>query len=379
MKRACVRESMPWLALLFALPFGVIGCSGSGGESPSPVGQTECDPNRSGYAGDCLALQAPDPDKGFQLHFGPPSYDPADVQPFLLAPGKEKVTCLYMTTPNDHDIYFSGYHASVRPGTHHMIIWAGPNGANGPEPPPDGTLTDECRDNLPFLVGIQNGIGPEGSRIDIPAPGTPIAPENVGLATIIPAHSRVAFQTHYVNTGNAPLLRESWANFVYQPPEKVTQPMSPLFWIGGIGMDVPPNSNQVIRASCSNDTSETRRLTAITGHMHAHGVRFSAYKVASGSSARELVYEDYDWSHSQLYAYDSLNKNPRPDAAARRSGAASGELLLNPGDRIEWECEVHNTTNASLKFADQAYTAEMCNLFGGFTPGGVGAWNCFNQ
>jgi hypothetical protein len=38
---------------------------------------------------------------------------------------------------------------------------------------------------------------------------------------------------------------------------------------------------------------------------------------------------------------------------------------------------VNNTSNQPLKFADEAYTAEMCNLFGSAVPGVGGAWNCF--
>jgi hypothetical protein len=135
----------------------------------------------------------------------------------------------------------------------------------------------------------------------------------------------------------------------------------------------------VITAQCTNDSPETRRIVSITGHMHAHATRFSAYKLKSGSAARQLVYQEFEWQHSPLYGYDSVNKNPVTDTEARLAGAVSGQLLLDPGDSIQWECEVNNTTNEPLKFNDQAYTAEMCNLFGAWTPGFAGAWNCFNK
>jgi hypothetical protein len=370
------RARWPFAICAFSLFLG--GCGGSG---PSEkVASAACEETRSGYAGDCLALQAPDPKRGFQLHFGPKNYDDAaEVERFLLKPGDEKVTCLYLTTPNTEDVFFSEYHASVRPGTHHMIIWAGPNGSNGAAVPEDGTLTDECRDNLPFLVGVQNGIGPDGARIDVPEKNPVIPPENQGMATIIPARSRAAFQVHYVNNEHEPILRESWANFIYRPKERVTQLVSPIFWIGGIDMNVPANTTQVITAECMNWDPQPRRLVGLTGHMHAHTTRFSAYKIASGTSERKLVYEEFDWSHSHLFFFDSVNKNPEPNAEERTPGAMSGELVLKQGDRIQWECEVHNSSNAALKFADQAYTAEMCNLFGMWTPGMVGAWNCFSK
>jgi hypothetical protein len=353
------------------------GCGSSDDGDREHVGEVECDNALSGFAGDCLALQAPEPGKGFQLHFGPSNYDDSlEVERFVLQPGDEKVTCLYSTAPNEQDVYFSGYHATVRPGTHHMIIWAGADGPNSVAPP-DGTMGD-CKDNLPFLVGAQNGIDPSGGRIQIPAPGRKVAPENEGLAMVIPARARIAFQVHYVNNGQEPLLQESWANFVYRPKEEVKQVTSPLFWIGGLDMNVAPKSRSVVKAQCTNDSGETRRLVSLVGHMHAHGTRFSAFKVKANSAERELVYEEFDWSHSTMFPYDSVNENPEPDAERRRAGATSGELLLEPGDRIEWECEVNNTSDKPLKFADEAYSAEMCNLFGGSTPGAAGAWNCFN-
>ena len=364
-----------WL-VLSVLPVALLGCGSSADEPREKVSRTECENTLSGYDGDCLALPAPDPSRGFQLHFGPSNYDDqADVARFLLAPGEEKVTCLYMTTPNEEDVFTSGYDATVRPGTHHMIIWGGSEEPN-PARPPDGTLTDECTDNAVFMVGAQNGMA-EGGRIQLPRPGQAIAPENLGMASKIGAKTRIAFQTHYVNRGREPLLRESWANFTFRPKEEVTQVLSPLFWIGGLNMNVPAKTRQVIGNQCANDTGERKRLVSLVGHMHAHATRFSAWKVAAGSDQRQLVYEDFDWAHASLFYYDSVNQNPKPSARKRSAGAASGELVLEPGDRIEWECEVNNTSNQPLKFADQAYTAEMCNLFGSAVPGVGGAWNCF--
>jgi len=51
---------------------------------------------------------------------------------------------------------------------------------------------------------------------------------------------------------------------------------------------------------------------------------------------------------------------------------------MKPGERVEWECEVDNTTNAALRFENAVYTAEMCNLFGTYAPSMGDAWNCTN-
>jgi hypothetical protein len=59
--------------------------------------------------------------------------------------------------------------------------------------------------------------------------------------------------------------------------------------------------------------------------------------------------------------------------------------MLNPGDTLEWECDVNNTSDAPLRFANEAYTAEMCLLAGayiyptgGHLRGGCTNGTCFN-
>src|SRR5262245_8767071 len=54
----------------------------------------------SGYAGDELCILPPDPSEGFQLHYGPPSYDAAAVQPYLINPGDEMTDCFFVKSPN---------------------------------------------------------------------------------------------------------------------------------------------------------------------------------------------------------------------------------------------------------------------------------------
>ncbi len=65
-----------------------------------------------------------------------------------------------------------------------------------------------------------------------------------------------------------------------------------------------------------------------------------------------------------------------PDPERGLAGGRSGLLFLDAGDRIEWECEVHNRTDHVLRFANEAYDAEMCITFGS-TPE-VG-WFCLGE
>jgi hypothetical protein len=145
------------------------GTTTGGSTSTTGGNANECNLN-SGYAGDELCILPPDPSKGFQLHYGPSSYDDAAVQPFLLYPGEEMTDCFFVKTPNPTIVYSNEYHGRMRPGSHHMIVYAqGKSVADGLQPCNQGA-------DSRFLVGAQTPV------IDIPLPGTQPAPENEGLA-----------------------------------------------------------------------------------------------------------------------------------------------------------------------------------------------------
>src|SRR6185437_1808199 len=108
------------------------------------------------YVGDSACIAAPPPAMGFQLHYGPDSYTNASVMsPFVLKPNEETVDCLYVKTPNDTDVYVSGYEFSMRPGSHHLNIDVNQAAA------PDGFGTCQANDNSPGLLG-----GTETPKVD---------------------------------------------------------------------------------------------------------------------------------------------------------------------------------------------------------------------
>ena len=61
-----------------------------------------------------------------------------------------------------------------------------------------------------------------------------------------------------------------------------------------------------------------------------------------------------------LLEYNSVVKNPAPDAASKTEGGWSGVLDLKAGDKIEWFCDVVNQQDSVLRFTNQTYLGEMC-------------------
>lgn len=345
------------LSILFAaaasaacgpLPTGT-GTGGTGGAGPS------C-PTNSGYEGDDVCIPPPAPGEGIQLHVGPRTYDAAAVAPFLLAPNTENVSCYFSKTSNTAQMYYFREQIRMRPHTHHLIMTI------ISQDHPDGW--GPCIDI--FGGGATGSI--MGSQTPIrDIPDTPqTAPENVGLARVLPPHAQVQYQLHYYNFTPSPILREVWVNLYSMDPSEATQPITSAGMIGGLDLAVPPNSQQVARYGCS--TNATGRIYDIFGHYHAHTERFTMWRVRG--TERLNVYESFDWVHPANFTYDSVNQNPVADRVNKIAGAYSGDLDVLPGDRFEWECAINNTSSQTLRFANEVNTGEMCIAFGSFVPEG---------
>jgi hypothetical protein len=329
----------------------------------TPGSADSCDIH-TGFAGDDLCIVPPDPSIGFQLHYGPKNYDdPAEVAKYVLMPGQEVTDCVFMTTPNETDVFHNEYHGRMRPGSHHLLVYT----QSMAKPPSDGPA--DCNQG----TDSRNILGAQTPKIDIaPRPDGP--PENVGLAQSLPASQQAMFQMHFINMGDKPILREGWANVVYVDKSKVKQQADPIFFLAGISAAAAPKQTTVNKGKAVAMTD--LRLIQATGHYHAHTVRFSAWKTIGG--VRELLFEDYNWHEPTMVAFDSVTKNPAPDADAKVPGGYSGDVDLKAGDMIDWECEIVNDSDKPLRFGNEVYTAEMCNMFGIYTPGTGKPWSAAN-
>jgi len=125
------------------------------------------------------------------------------------------------------------------------------------------------------------------------------------------------------------------------------------------------------------------RVFQMNGHSHAHTETFTVWRRPEAGE-RELVYKSFDWAEPDELTYNSTVVNQPPNEATKADGGLSGLFMLNPGDTLEWECDVNNTTDAPLRFANEAYTAEMCLLAGayvsetsGLMRGGCSGGTCF--
>jgi hypothetical protein len=344
----------------------VAGCSSSSGAAPgsasavkttgdmdAAVPSTNADgcPVNSGYPGDELCLPPPPPDQGFQLHYGTTDYASATARaPFELAPNNETVDCYYLKTPNTTDVYVGGYQFAMRPGSHHL------NAVVNAAAQPDGFATCQANDQSPGLLG-----GTETPTVD---ERSDPAPENAGLAVKLPADSQAVMNFHVINTSAQPIMREAWLNYYYMNAADVKGYRGNVFLVGGVGFQITPGTHKTYTYSCSPD--RPTRILSLAAHMHVHASRMSAWKVTGGQAS--LVYETYNWDQPTNVRYDSVHTNTMPNRAMQIPGGSTGQMILQPTDTLQWECEVDNTSDITLTFRNEVYTGEMCIMTGEMVP-----------
>jgi hypothetical protein len=136
------------------------------------------------------------------------------------------------------------------------------------------------------------------------------------------------------------------------------------------------NPGQTVDYHYTLSAAQRVRIVTLFGHRHAWTTNFSAWIDRGGET--EIMYQSFDWYDEPTYRYDSLTTNPMPNHATLTDGAASGVRWLEPGEMLHFNCRIQFTdARASavdapqspgeigqLNFANEAFTAEMCILFG---------------
>ncbi|HEX7670368.1 MAG TPA: hypothetical protein VF395_12320 [Polyangiaceae bacterium] len=328
------------------------------------------------FAGDSQCLEAPDPARGMQLHYGPKSYDdPAELSKFVVQPNEEVVDCMFMKTPNAAPMHVNDLHVRVRPGGYEMITYSQPSAV------PDSTAPEPCGQGSAFAPWVMS----PGVDLDLTLDGG--ASEYAGAAMAIDARTQVVIQMHVVNRTDQPELKEAWLDAVYVDPASVKLEVSPSTWMGGLGMNIPPHREMLVQggvaaatqiAACTvTDAQGDLDVMTLIGRTASHTTRMAAY-IERANGARETLYEAYDWEHPALLYYNGAVQNPLADPTTLTTGGTSGDVVAHPGDRISWECAVTNDTDAiSLRFSDLALDGEVCNVYGMVAPSRT-PWSCIS-
>ena len=331
------------------------------------------------YPGDAFCILPPPPDKGVQYGVHPQGakwfeqVSKGDMSGYenlsdewLMSDGDEEQFNYQTNAGNAEDAKYYRNYARMRPGSHHMIVSSQPDGN-----PPEETWGPA------LMTGLNAGTGlPGAQRPDENAPKSLLKPEeDSGLFSNLPKQAPVTFNMHHFNAAGRTLLKEAWTNLWWETDAQV--PVQGIF-----GLDTTQVRNLKSPAGETRDlhyswtiTEPVRMLTAF-GHRHVWTSNFSAW-VENPDKELDILYQSFQWLDEPTYRYDSMTDNPKPVPDARSDGASSGIRMLMPGQKLHFNCHIEFTDERAasekapspgsigeLHFANEAFTAEMCILFG---------------
>jgi hypothetical protein len=304
-------------------PTGAGSSVGAGGNAPAAggtTGQGGALPSTGGVpaAGGSVTATGGTPGAGGVV-VDPPDPDAKvfTMQKFTVQPGGEVFMCQNYDNPfGGKDAAVSKVVTDMSSGSHHLHIFYGTQGTSR---------------NIESCSGVEfhpllHAAGRPHSETVYPA----------GMAAKVTGNTGLRLQVHYLNTTSDPLEVNVTARLSTVDPSTVTKWIAELYF-NRLTIKVPPGGGTKIATTCT--IPQTYGPVGLIGggsHMHSRGVHF----VATTSTGVKLI-ETNDWAEPQPVTYDP-------------------PILLNPGDKITWECTYDNPTNTTFDFGESAEKNEMC-------------------
>jgi hypothetical protein len=329
------------------------------------------------FPGDDFCILPPPPDKGTYYGVHPQGkmwfdqVSSGDMSGYAnlstewtMEDGEEEQKNYQTKADNPMDAMYYRAYARMRPGSHHMIVSSDDNQAQ-----------ETWADGGPGLASLSL---PGAQRPDENSPKSIDKPaEDKGLFSRLPANAPIIFNMHHFNASGKTILKEAWTNLWWETDATIE--LKPIF-----GLELSQTATlavqpgQVIDLHYSWDVTQPFRWVSAFGHRHAWTTNFSSWIEDGGKT--NIIYQSLNWLDEPTYRYDSVTMNPTPVAANHIDGGASGILMVKPGQKLHFNCHIEYTderassekapqpsTIGTLHFANEAFTAEMCILFGSTT------------
>ena len=258
------------------------------------------------------------PEQGFQFHVGPFDVWPAEVH--------DREFLFYEPFETTEDLFVSGYEISMRPGSHHFILYNYPQGESTPPPreyrdirQPNGTLNGAPLLQLNVLFPFRFFVGTQTPYVRYQFPDR--------VALRLPAGSGFDLNSHSVNRTTETATGEVYANIYTVDREDVDFIASPGNF-NNMDFELPPN--QVTTVSRTFTFNEQQHILQMWAHAHERMTEFRIEGVG-GKNDDKLLYWTNDWEHPPL-----LHLDP--------------PLTFEAGDQIRLVTTYNNTTDNTIRF-----------------------------
>ncbi|HKU44939.1 MAG TPA: hypothetical protein VJR89_42560, partial [Polyangiales bacterium] len=289
------------------------------------------------FPGDEFCILPPPPDKGIQYGVHPQGkqyfeqvskgnmsgYENLSTE-WTMEDGEEEQRNYQTSAGNAMPANYYRNYNRMRPGSHHMIVASEMSGT-----------AEKWAPGGPSFLALQL---PGAQRPDENTPKSLEKPaEDKGLYNKLPANAPVVFNMHHFNASGKQILKETWTNLWWETD--ATTELKPIF-----GLELSQTSSlavqpqQTVDLHYSWNVSQPFRWVTAFGHRHAWTTNFSAW-IENPDGKLDIVYRSLDWFDEPTYRYDSATMNPVP-AANDQDGAASGILMVKPGQKIHFNCHI---------------------------------------
>ncbi len=278
-----------------------------------------------------IPLAAPAPGAGIQLK----------VDRFDVAPIFERELFTYRKLANTEPMYVSRIQTSMRPLSHHFLLYTFTEATPAfIVPPPDAVRDIRNADGSLIFANMLA----MGYHVFFAGSMTPQSdyrfPPGMGLR--LPADAALDLNVHYANRTAASISGEAYVNLYTVPASQVTQPLSTLN-LSNTSFVLPAGARTTVEKTFT--FGKTTTIIALTSHMHARGERYQI-RIVGGPRDGEVVYENLDWEHPAIVNY-------------------AQPIVLQPGQGLRSVVTYNNTTAKPIGFGLTS-DAEMNIIFGYF-------------
>lgn len=271
------------------------------------------------------------PESGYQFHIGP----------FDVKPNDDRELFVYQKLNNESDIFVNRIEITMKPGSHHFILYNFDTNLSSSLFPKEGIIRDLYNEvgsyeptTLFYMQYHQFIAGTQWPVLDYSFPQ--------GVALRIPANTGFDLNSHYANGSDEVIEGEVYANVHTIEPEEVTH-VAEVLNLNNQDIFLPAGEVTTIRKTYIFD--KDINIIQLFSHAHRHMVEFRVLKFG-GANDGELLYVSYDWEHPPIY---TPNK----------------PILFKSGEGVRLEVTYNNDEDRDIIFGLRS-TDEMMILFGAY-------------
>lgn len=234
-------------------------------------------------------LDPPPAGSGYQLK----------VDKFDVSANFERELFNYRKVGNTADVYVSRIQTSMRPFSHHFVLYTFAGNTPSAIIPPLNTVRDirnaDGTMDYTNMVAMGYHVFLGGSMTSLMTYDFP-----AGTALRLPADAAVDLNVHYANHTATQVPGEAYVNFYTIPASQVVHALSTLN-LGNTTLTLPAGLQTVVTKDFTFNAATTT-ITGLTSHMHARGTKFQI-RIVGGARDGEVVYENTDWAHPVMVNY----------------------------------------------------------------------------